>query len=225
MQAHINFPKNAMQSRSRLNSTIVFVLILLAGLAPISIAVQAPALPEEPAPASDVNAVSAASFPYVAEIVGDDVNIRSGPGTNYYSCGKLNKGDRVEVVSTQSGWSRIVPPTGTFSWISMQYVGINLDNPAMGVVTGDGVCVYAGSDYVEPMHSTAEQLRLHRSEKVRLLGEEKDDYCKIAPPTGAYLWVSSMYAKPVGPAGETPLISTTPPTPDTTPAIPRTISV
>jgi len=153
----------------------------------------------------DPNAVGAPSFPYVAEITGNDVYIRCGPGTNYYDCGKLYKGDRVEVVREQFGWSCIVPPAGCFSWISMQYVSVNLDNPTVGVVTGDGVRVYAGSDLVKPIYSTAEQVKLDRGDKVKLLGEEKDDYCKIAPPSGAYLWVSSQYIKPAGPtAAETP---------------------
>lgn len=156
----------------------------------------------------DANDVNVPSFPYVAEITGDDVNIRSGPGTNYYTCGKLNKGDRIEVVSEQFGWSRIVPPAGSFCWISMQYVSVNLDDPAVGIITGDGVRVYAGSDDVEPMHSTSEQGKLNRGDKVKLLGEEKDDYYKIAPPSGAYLWVSTQYTKPAPPAAKTPLPTT-----------------
>ena len=47
------------------------------------------------------------SFPYVAQITGDDVYVRSGPGTQHYSCGKLNKAARVKVVSRRSGWSRV----------------------------------------------------------------------------------------------------------------------
>ncbi|MFQ6036822.1 MAG: SH3 domain-containing protein [Sedimentisphaerales bacterium] len=172
----------------------------------------------------DANDVNVPSFPYVAEITGDDVNIRSGPGTNYYSCGKLNKGDRVEVVSEQFGWSRIVPPAGSFSWISMRYVSVNLDNPTIGTITGDGVRVYAGSDYVEPMHSTSEQRRLNRGDKVKLLGEEKDDYYKIAPPSGAYLWVSTQYTKPAVPIAEMPPPAVEPIT-DTNMAVPTEISV
>jgi uncharacterized protein YciI len=100
------------------------------------------------------------------------------------------------MVRTQFGWSCIVPPAGSFSWISMQYVSVNIDNPAIGIVTGDGVGVYAGSDEVKPMHSTSEQVKLSRGQMVKLLGEEKEDYYKIAPPSGAYLWVSTQFTKP-----------------------------
>jgi len=134
---------------------------------------------------------------YVAEAIGDDVFIRSGPGTNYYQCGKLYKSDRIQAVSTQQGWACILPPPGCFSWVPMQYVSINLDNPTMGIITGDNVRIYAGSDFVEPMHSTSEQVKLFRGDTVKLLGEEKDDYYKIAPPQGAYLWVSTQFIQPV----------------------------
>ena len=134
---------------------------------------------------------------YVGEASGDDVIIRSGAGTNFYKCGKLYKGDRIQVVSTQQDWACIVPPPGCFSWIPMQYVSINLDNPTIGIITGDNVRIYAGSDFVEPMHSTSEQVKLFRGDQVKLLGEEKDDYYKIAPPQGAYLYVSTQFIQSV----------------------------
>ncbi len=135
--------------------------------------------------------------PYVAEATGDDVFVRSGAGTNFYKCGKLYKSDRIQVVSTQQGWACVLPPPGCFSWIPMQYVSINLDNPTIGIITGDNVRIYAGSDFVEPMHSTSEQVKLFRGDTVKLLGEEKDDYYKIAPPQGAYLYVSTQFIQPV----------------------------
>jgi len=184
-----------------------FIIVILAGLVSISFAQQAPAIPERPASIENVNAVNIPSFPYVAEMTGDNVYIRSGPGTNYYECGRLNKASRVEVVSTQFSWSRIVPPSGSFSWISMQYVSIDPNNPAVGIVSGDNVRVYAGSDTVKPLYSTTLQLKLNRGDKVKMLGEEKDNYYKIAPPAGAYLWVSTQYTRLLGPVGEVEIIA------------------
>ncbi len=200
-----------MQSRINFLIAIILTVLVSIGFAAYSAEATAKAgqetttLPEKPVSADDVNAVSMPSFPYVAEITGDDVYIRSGPGTNYYRCGKLNKTDRVKVVSSQFSWSRIIPPTGSFSWISMQYVGIDLNNPAIGTVTGDAVRVYAGSEYREPIHSETPQVKLNRGDKVKLLGEEKDNYYKIVPPAGAYLWVSTKYTKALGEVGEVPL--------------------
>ena len=141
--------------------------------------------------------VDTSSFPYTAEITGDDVYVRSGPGTNFYHCGKLNTGDKVKVVGKQFSWSRIVPPAGSFSWISMQYVTINPTDQKVGTVTGDNVRVYAGSDYVKPLYSTTLQGKLSKGEKVKLLGEQMDDYYKIAAPPFAYLWVSTSLTKAV----------------------------
>ncbi|MBN1391938.1 MAG: SH3 domain-containing protein [Sedimentisphaerales bacterium] len=138
-----------------------------------------------------------ASFPYIAEITENNVNIRSGPGTNYYHCGKLNSGDRVRVVASKYSWSHIVSPSGSFSWISKQYVNVE-PNGRIGVVTGNSVRVYAGSELLKPIHSTTVQLMLNKGDKVELLGVEMDDYYKIVPPTGAYLWVLTQYTRPVG---------------------------
>ncbi len=145
------------------------------------------------------------SFPYVAEITGDDVYIRSGPGTNFYQCGKLNKGDRVKVLGKQFSWSRIVPPAGSFSWISMQYVKADMDDSSTGTVTGDNVRVYAGSDYVKPLYSTSLQGKLNKGDKVKLLGEQLDEYYKIAPPAFAHLWVTTNFTKPA-PVPITPVV-------------------
>jgi len=160
--------------------------------------------PGKVASVGDVNAPYAMAFPYLAEIIGDDINMRSGPGTNYYACAKLYKGDKVRVTGSQSGWSRIAPPAGSYSWISMRCVGINLSNLTEGLITGDGVCVYAGADDVLPMHSTSEQVTLKRGDKVKLMREEKDDYYKIVPPEGACLWISTQYIKPLAPEEKSP---------------------
>jgi hypothetical protein len=79
----------------------------------------------------------------------------------------------------------------------MQYVTIAPGDPSVGTVTGDNVRVYAGSDYVKPLYSTTLQGKLSKGEKVKLLGEQMDDYYKIDPPPFAYLWVSTNFTKPV----------------------------
>jgi len=160
--------------------------------------------------------VDTSSFPYTAVITGDDVYIRSGPGTNFYHCGKLKTGDKVKVVGKQFSWSRIIPPVGSFSWISMQYVTINPTDPKVGTVTGDNVRVYAGSDYVKPLYSTTLQGKLSKGEKVKLLGEQMDDYYKIAAPPFAYLWVSTNFTKAIPepvkapPVAPVPILTSTP---------------
>ena len=159
-----------------------------------------PALAGQGQPATGPDKDQTQTFPFFAEITGDNVLFRSGPGTNFYTCGKLNKGDKVKVVSKKYSWYHIVPPPNSFCWISTQYVTVDPENPGFGIVTGDRVRVYAGSDGVKPHHSTSLLGKTNKGDRVKLLGQEQDDYQKIAPPAFAYLWVSTYFAKPL-PAG------------------------
>ncbi len=174
----------------------LFAIVILICLVSVGFAQEAATTPSGP------DEADTPAFPYMAEITGDNVYVRSGPGTNFYDCGKLNKGDKVKVMSRQFSWACIVPLAGSFSWISMQYVSIDSGNPKVGTVTGDRVRVYAGSDTQRPLYSTKLQGRLDKGDKVKLLGEQLDDYYKIAPPSFAYLWVSINFTKPLEPVKE-----------------------
>jgi uncharacterized protein YgiM (DUF1202 family) len=169
------------------------IIVVVCGLCLPVMAAQ----PVAVAPAADANALNLPAFPFLAEITSDDVYIRSGPGTQYYNCGKARKDDKVKVVGNKFSWLQIVPPAGSFSWVSKQYIQVDAKNNTSGSIIGDAVRVYAGSDEVQPMHSTSMQGKLNKGDKVTIIGEEKDGYCKIAPPEGAYLWVSSQHAKPL----------------------------
>lgn len=181
-----------------------FILIILVGFASVGFARQAARPPGAPPPGKeaaikpgDTNKAAAPSFPYAAEVTEDNAPIHCGSGTNFYICGKLKTGDKVKVVSSQFNWSCIVPPPGSFSWISMRYVSIDPDNPNIGIVTADDIRVYAGSAQREPIHSETLQLKLNRGDEVNFIGKQQRDYYKIAPPAGAYLWVSTKYTKPL----------------------------
>lgn len=139
--------------------------------------------------------------PYIAEVTGTDVYLRSGPGTSHYYCAKVDSPERVKVINHSYGWSEIIPPEGTFSWISKDFVDIGKISPAIGLVNGNGVRVWAGSDYIEPMRSIIMQVKLNKGDIVKLIdpGLQKSDYYKIAPPPGAHLWISSELLKYVGP--------------------------
>ncbi len=141
-------------------------------------------------------------FPQIGQVTGDDVNIRSGPGTSYYRCGKLNAGEKVTVVEVlHNAWAKIVPPEGSYSWISKTYVELNPSDPKVGVLTGDDVRVWAGSDFVEPLHSQSQQTKLNKGDIVELAGpaDLDTDYFKIKPPADAYLWLSMDFVKLLGP--------------------------
>jgi uncharacterized protein YgiM (DUF1202 family) len=190
----------------------LYVLIGIIGLASVCSAASTPAAPSgastTAAPAMSIPAMPA--FPYEAEITGDDVYVRSGPSTAYYECGKLYKGDKVKIVASQNGvWSQIQPPKGSFSWVSMQYVKPDTTDSTVGIITNDDVRVWAGSDRIRPEASTTLQGKLNKGDKVKLLGEQLNNYYKIAVPSlpDAYFWISTQFTKPI--SAESPVALTT----------------
>jgi len=136
-------------------------------------------------------------YPFIAKATGNDVYVRSGKGTAYYHCGKVNLDDTVTVVEEIFGWANVVPPEGSYSWIHKDYVDVGKGTPAIGVLTDDNVRVWAGSDYIEPMRSSSMQTKLSKGQTVELLPDQPEtgDYYKIKPPAGAYLWISSKFLK------------------------------
>jgi len=199
-------------------------ILLIATIILVSAACFAEVQTDEAVIKPDANeAKETPQFPYNAQVVGSNVYIRAGAGTAYYDCGKLNEPTVVIVVGEKYGWSKIVPPTNSFSWISIDYVDPDSANPGIGIVSGDNVRVYAGSDYVDPLHSAAPQTKLSTGDQVKLLGEKKSGYFKIAPPPGAYLFVSSRFLKFVSPVEKKPFkpedaLKQPGETPDKTPA-------
>ena len=180
--------------------TILLAVIIITGAFCIAQAELRPAAMDQPnKPPAEANAVK---FPYVGEITGSEINIRSGPGMNYYNCGKINAPLRVVVIEQKYSWSKILPPPGSFSWIFKQYVQTDINNPKIGIVNADNVRVYAGSDEMEPMRSDSMQILLARGQKVRIIGQAIGDYYKIAPPEGACLWTTSQYIKYIRSADE-----------------------
>lgn len=179
---------------------ILLSAIIVIGLFAVAKAELKPAAFGQPnEPAVEANAVK---FPFVGEILGNEVNLRSGPGMNFYSCGKISSPARVVVVSQKYSWAQILPPPGSFSWIFKQYVETDPNNPGIGVVNGDNVRVYAGSDELEPMRSDSVQINLSTGQKVRIISESVGDYYKISPPEGSTLWTTSQYVKFIRSADE-----------------------
>ena len=151
-------------------------------------------------------ASNAISYPYLAKPVSPNVNIRSGGGTAYYSCGKLKLNENVTVVAQEYGWAKIVPPKGSFSWIAKKYVKTDPSNPNVGIVSANDVRVWVGSPEYDALTSSTTQTKLSKKnlDVVELLGAEDNEYLKIAPPAGAYLYVFASNLNYIGPVGAIP---------------------
>jgi hypothetical protein len=190
-----------------------------------------------PAPAAGQPAAQPAGpepeRPYIAEIIGTDVYVRSGPGLSYYFTTKLNQPAKVTVVEHKFSWAQIIPPDGSFSWVSKEYIKLDGANPGIGIVTSktEPVRVWAGSETVPPSRSSSQQAKLNDGDTVKLIGpaEAKEGYYKIVPPPGVRVWISREYLKYIGPAPKATV--TLPPRPGTekpapvptatTPAVPK----
>jgi SH3-like domain-containing protein len=129
-------------------------------------------------------------FPFTGLVTGNSVSVRSGPDINYYQVSKLMKNNTVQVVGEEYGWYKIIPPAGSFSWVSKEYVEKKEGNK--GVIKGERVSIRAGSSLTD--RKNAIQLPAGSGMEVTILGEEGDWY-KIVPPEGAYVWISAKFVK------------------------------
>lgn len=136
-------------------------------------------------------------FPYVAQIIGQNVNTRAGAGVNHYRCGRLSEPATVVVVDEQFGFAKIRPPKDSFSWVAIQYV--DKKDETSGEINASNVRIWAGSPYVSAIHSSSSQVELNKGDKVTFTGKPEGDYYKILPPEGAYLWINAAYLKYLGP--------------------------
>lgn len=133
--------------------------------------------------------------PRAGEVTGNDVYLRSGPSANHYQVTKLQAGDRVTVVGEQTLWYEILPPAGTFSLISGDYVD-TVDNK-VGVINGNNVNVRAGSSLSD--HKYQVQMKLHRGAQVTILASNPDGFLRIVPPRGATFWISKDFVALLAP--------------------------
>ena len=135
----------------------------------------------------------------VGTVNANDVYVRSGDSLNHYTISKLKSGDQVTVVSERGEWYEIVPPEGTFSLVSGDFVDTT-DNQN-GVINGDNVRVRAGSLLNENKYTV--QNLLTKGTPVTILGRNPDGFVRIKPPPGATVWINRSFVTLAGAAGAT----------------------
>ena len=68
-------------------------------------------------------AVSAAASATLYYVTGDNVRVRSGPGTDYDIVSHLSRGAKIDVLSTRHGWARMTLWSGSDeAWISTKFI-------------------------------------------------------------------------------------------------------
>jgi uncharacterized protein YgiM (DUF1202 family) len=82
--------------------------------------------------------VAAAQTIPADRVVAQDVEARSGPGTNFYPTSKLKAGEHVKVrrvLTDQPGWLEIEPPAGSYNWINTKFLKQDAQDPRQWFVT------------------------------------------------------------------------------------------
>jgi uncharacterized protein YgiM (DUF1202 family) len=156
--------------------------------------------------------VDNSKYQFAGVINTDSVYVRSGPSENYYPTIKLEKGAGVTVVGIRFDWLKITPPDGSFCYVAKAYVEKRGDGSVGRVTTP--LNVRAGSA-LNAMKTTVLG-KLNPGDDVQIVGEE-DEYFKIKPPAGTYLYINKQFVDPVkaltpdnGAASATPDNSGTP---------------
>ena len=137
--------------------------------------------------------VQSGATQFAGSVNANAVYVRSGPGDNFYATSKLDKGAPVVVVGVKYDWLKIVPPEGSFCYVARLYVDKTGDG-TVGRVNKSELNVRAGSE-VNEMKSAVET-KLDQGQTVQIIGET-DEFYKIKPPQGVYLYVKKDYVDPV----------------------------
>lgn len=123
--------------------------------------------------------------PFLAEVTGDQVNVRSGQSANFERLCQLNKGDEVVVVEKGFSWYKIQLPPTAKAFINKEYVQY-LGQNAGGVI-GDRVNIRAGAG----IHFTVLG-QLTNGEQI-YIAEELDEWFRIEPVAQSYGWVADKF--------------------------------
>src|SRR5205085_6103234 len=77
------------------------------------------------------------AFPFAGAVLGDDVNLRAGPGLNYEVVTKLAGGDRVQVLGEAFGWLIVRPARDVKTFVHKDLIATK--GAGVGIVLKDRV--------------------------------------------------------------------------------------
>ncbi len=208
--------------RSSLTSRI---LVRRAGLLATVVAISAGSLVSRAIAAPDATAGATAADPasietgstaYAGVVNTDGTLLRSGPSENDYATKRLTKGDQLTVVGMRFEWLKVTPPPGSFCLVPQALITKRGDG-TVGRVTLNAATVRVGSELTPSKHKVP--MRLEVGTDVKIVGEV-DEFYKIEPPEGIFLYVDKRFVDPIlnaparnatpAPTGPTAVVPTTP---------------
>lgn len=138
--------------------------------------------------------------PQTLYATGKKVEVRSGPGEDYYATSRTTKGDSFKAFSqTTDGWYGIQPPNGSFSWVRAKDAYLLPGGKVIEATDSEAV------SWIGTSLGTAKQFRwqvkLQQGEQLTVLGEstQKDSegnpvlWYRVAPPSGEFRWVHESH--------------------------------
>ena len=127
------------------------------------------------------------TYPYLGEVTGDRVNVRSGQSANFERLCQLDKGDEVLVLEKEYSWYKIQLPASAKSYVHKKYVQY-LGQNAGGIIA-DSVNIRAGAG----IHHTVVG-QLEQGEQI-FIEEESEDWYRIQPVIDSYGWIAEEFVK------------------------------
>lgn len=145
-----------------------------------------------------IAASASAERPYTAKVIQKKIEVRSGPGLDFYATDYLKSGDIIEVHQTGADdWLAIRPPHGSYSWLPAKYVELT-NEPHVGRIIATDLVPKIGSSI--GTERDAHQIKLKVGELVEVIEAKEvelennrsfETWYKIAPPAGEFRWVHS----------------------------------
>jgi SH3-like domain-containing protein len=132
-----------------------------------------------------------ATPPFLGVVLGDDVNVRAGPGKNYEVVAQLAGGDRVGVLGEAFGWFLVRPAREIRAYVHKDLV--ETKGPGVGVVLRDRTNLRS-----RPAADSTVIGQCARGDLVRLL-DAQGDWLALAAPPGASFYVHRDLVRAVAP--------------------------
>jgi uncharacterized protein YgiM (DUF1202 family) len=129
------------------------------------------------------------TFPYTGFISTEVVNVRSGPGSFYYTVAQLKKDDKVTVESEDGGWLAVKPLPSLAGLMHKADLALAADGKT-GTVSATGARVYVASPMTK--RTWCVMMTLKQGDAVKVQGAD-GDMVRIAPPEGARVYVMSDF--------------------------------
>ena len=94
------------------------------------------------------------------------------------------------MVGIKFDWLKILPPEGSYSYVGSVFVDVSKQTAKTARSTAT-TSTFAQGSLVNAMKTTV-QTRLNTGDQVQIIGKD-DEYLKIKPPAGAYLYINKQF--------------------------------